>query len=47
MLAFMALYQWLQGALGWLRTHQQLLRRIGGLLMTAYGVWLILSTLLG
>ena len=47
MLAFMALYQWLQGALGWLRTHQQLLRRIGGLLMAAYGVWLILSALLG
>ncbi len=46
MLAFMALYQWLRGALGWLRTHQLLLRRIGGILMAAYGLWLILSAVL-
>lgn len=47
MLAFMALYQWLRGALGWLRTHQPLLRRIGGVLMALYGLWMILSTVLG
>lgn len=46
MLVFMALYQWLRGALGWLRTHQLLLRRIGGVLMVAYGLWMILSTVL-
>ncbi len=43
MLAFMLLYQWLKGALGWLKSHQQLLRRIGGGLMVAYGVYLIVS----
>ena len=40
MLAFMLLYQWLKGALLWLKTHQMLLRRIGGGLMVAYGVYL-------
>ncbi|MDD3411010.1 MAG: cytochrome c biogenesis protein CcdA, partial [Eubacteriales bacterium] len=33
MLAFVALYEWLQGTLGWLKTHQALIRRIGGVLM--------------
>lgn len=46
MLLFMALYQWLRGAMGWLRTHQQLLRRIGGVLMALYGLYMILSTVL-
>ena len=44
MMAFMLLYQWLKGALGWLRSHQMLLRRIGGGLMVAYGLYLALST---
>lgn len=46
MLAFMLLYQWLKGAMGWLRSHQMLLRRIGGGLMVAYGLYMILSTVL-
>ena len=46
MLAFMALYQWLRGAMGWLRTQQGLLRRIGGILMALYGVWMILYAVL-
>ncbi|MEA4927458.1 MAG: cytochrome c biogenesis CcdA family protein [Candidatus Limiplasma sp.] len=46
MLVFMALYQTLKDAFTWLRNHQPLLRRIGGLLMIAYGLWLLLSTLL-
>ena len=46
MLLFMALYQGLKDALGWLRDHQPLLRRIGGLLMIAYGIWMIVSTLI-
>ncbi len=46
MLLFMALYQVLKGAVGWLHSHQALLRMIGGLLMVAYGLWLILSVLL-
>ena len=29
----MLMYQWLKGALGWLRNHQQIIRRIGGGLM--------------
>ena len=33
MLAVMLMYQWLKGALGWLRNHQLLIRRIGGGLM--------------
>lgn len=45
MIVFMVLYQWLKGALAWLRTHQQQMRRIGGILMIAYGLWLIISTL--
>lgn len=46
MLLFMALYQVLKGAVGWLHSHQALLRLIGGLLMVLYGLWLILSVLL-
>ncbi|MBE5801743.1 MAG: cytochrome c biogenesis protein CcdA [Clostridiales bacterium] len=46
MLACMLLYQWLKGMIGWLRTHQQLIRRIGGGLMILYGLYLILSALL-
>lgn len=45
MLLFMVLYQGLKTAFGWLRDHQPLLRRIGGILMIAYGVWLVVSTL--
>ncbi len=46
MLVFMLLYQWLKGAMGWLRKNQGLLRRIGGGLMVAYGLYMVLSTLL-
>jgi len=45
MLLFMVLYQWLKELFGWLRDHQPLLRRIGGILMIAYGLWMIISTL--
>lgn len=45
MLVFMVLYQWLKDVFTWLRDHQPLLRRIGGILMIAYGVWMIVSTL--
>lgn len=45
MLVFMALYQGLKDAFVWLRNHQPLLRRIGGLLMIAYGLWLVIRTL--
>lgn len=41
MLAVMLLYQWLKGALKWLREHQVLIRRVGGGLMMAYGLYLI------
>ena len=46
LLAFMLLYQWLKGALTWLKSRQQRLRRIGGLLMVGYGLYLIAATLL-
>lgn len=46
MLLFMVLYQWLKDVFGWLRDHQPLLRRIGGVLMIAYGAWMIVSTLI-
>ena len=46
MLAVMLLYQWLQGALRWLRKNQRLIRRIGGILMIAYGGYLILGFVL-
>ena len=42
MLAVMLLYQWLKGALGWLRNHQQLIRRIAGAAMMVYGLYLII-----
>lgn len=45
MLAVMLLYQWLKGALGWLRERQTLIRRIGGGLMIAYGAYLIVAAL--
>jgi cytochrome c-type biogenesis protein len=46
MLLIMALYQGLKNVFIWLRDHQPLLRRVGGLLMIAYGLWLIVSALL-
>ena len=46
MLLFIVLYHWLKNAFTWLRNHQPLLRRIGGILMLVYGVYLILSTIL-
>ena len=46
MVVFMVLYQWLKGALTWLRSHQPLLRRIGGILMIAYGVWMVATAVL-
>ncbi|NLI20702.1 MAG: cytochrome c biogenesis protein CcdA [Clostridiales bacterium] len=46
MLLFMVLYQGLKDVFGWLRDHQPLLRRIGGLLMIAYGLYTIVATLL-
>jgi cytochrome c-type biogenesis protein len=45
MLLFMLLYQWLKAALTWLKTHQLLLRRVGGGLMVAYGLYLVISAL--
>ena len=46
MLAVMLFYQWLKGILGWLRTHQQLIRRAAGALMLVYGLYLIISSVL-
>lgn len=46
MLLFMVLFQWLKEAFAWLRDHQPLLRRIGGILMMAYGVWLVINALI-
>ena len=40
MLGVMLLYQWLKGVLGWLRSHQQLIRRIAGAAMILYGICL-------
>ena len=45
MLLCMLLYQWLGGVLGWLKRHHLLLRRTGGGLMVAYGVYLIVNAL--
>ena len=42
MLAVMLFYQWLKGALGWLRTHQRLIRKAAGVLMIVYGLYLII-----
>lgn len=44
MLLFIVLYHWLKNAFVWLRSRQPLLRKIGGILMIAYGVYLILIT---
>ena len=41
MLAVMLFYQWLKGALGWLRNHQTIIRKAAGALMIAYGLTLI------
>ena len=46
MLLFMLLYQWLQNALKWLRMRQLFLRRMGGVLMAAYGIYLVISVFL-
>ena len=43
MLVFIVLYHFLKNAFTWLRDHQQLLRRIGGVLMVVYGVYLIIA----
>jgi len=42
MLAVMLFYQWLKGALGWLRNHQSLIRKVAGGLMILYGLYLII-----
>ena len=42
MLAVMLFYQWLKGALGWLRNHQAVIRKAAGALMIAYGLYLII-----
>jgi cytochrome c-type biogenesis protein len=46
MLVIMALYQGMKDMVGWLKNHQALLRRIGGVLMMAYGLWLLISELI-
>ena len=46
MLAVMVFYQWLKGALGWLRMHQRLIRRVAGAAMIVYGAYLIIRQLL-
>jgi len=46
MLLFMVLYQGFKDVFGWLRDHQPLLRRIGGILMVMYGVYMIVAQLL-
>ncbi|MDD3213797.1 MAG: cytochrome c biogenesis protein CcdA, partial [Eubacteriales bacterium] len=46
MILLMVLYQWLKDVFTWLRDHQPLLRRVGGFLMIAYGVWLVVSALI-
>lgn len=43
MLAVMLFYQWLKGALGWLRSRQRLIRRLAGIAMLLYGLYLIIS----
>lgn len=46
MLAVMIFYQWLKGVLGWLRTHQQLIRRVAGAAMVLYGLYLVIARLI-
>ncbi len=43
MIAVMLLYQWLKGALSWLRTHQHIIRKVAGAAMIVYGVYLIVK----
>jgi len=45
MLIVMLLYQWLKGVLGWLRTHQQIIRRIAGAAMILYGLYQIITSI--
>ncbi len=45
MIALMVLYQWVKDVFAWLRDHQPMLRRIGGLLMIAYGAYLVIVAL--
>lgn len=45
MLLFMVLYQGAKDAFTWLRDHQPLLRRIGGILMIAYGLYMVIAAL--
>ena len=45
MLAVMLLYQWLKGILGWLRSHQQIIRRIAGAAMILYGLYLLFTSI--
>lgn len=42
MLAVMLFYQWLKGALSWLRNHQGIIRKGAGVLMILYGLYLII-----
>lgn len=46
MLAVMVFYQWLKGALGWLRQHQHIIRRAAGAGMMVYGVYKIVKAIL-
>lgn len=46
MLVFIVLYHWLKNAFTWLRDHQPLLRRIGGVLMVVYGLYLIIAAVI-
>ena len=41
LLGVMLFYQWLKGALAWLRGHQLLIRRAAGAAMIVYGLYLI------
>lgn len=47
MMLFMLLYQWLKGVLRWLRSRQGLLRRAGGALMIAYGLYKMIFAVVG
>lgn len=46
MLAVMVFYQWLKGALGWLRQNQRIIRRAAGAGMMLYGVYKIVRAVL-
>jgi cytochrome c-type biogenesis protein len=45
MVAFILLYQWMKGAMAWLRKHGPAIRRVGGILMAAYGLYLMIAAL--